>query len=176
MLLLSHASLLAFLVPTLVAGQSVQEVLSTQPELSQFRGLTTRFPNLLSTIGTNGGTLLAPSNAALTRYFNEVGVSDPATLSEADLRALLSYHSVPLALRSTDLSRTGGALLRTALTDPLLANLEGVPNVVFASAFGSTGEEVTPSGLRVYSGIGTPANVTIPDVRFDAGYIHIIDR
>jgi len=58
-----------------------------------------------------------------------------------------------------------------------LANLEGTANVVYASAFGSTGTEGEASPLKIYSGVGPEANVTRTDLEIEGGgLLHIIDR
>ncbi|KAJ2927551.1 hypothetical protein H1R20_g9545, partial [Candolleomyces eurysporus] len=169
--------ILTVLILTLFTNAAtVQEVIAERPELSRFNAITTRFPAVLRDLTVAGGTLLAPNNDAVSSFIASAGIPDVASITEASARELLSYHVLPLALRSTDLSRSGGALADTSLLDDRLANLQGSPNVVFASAFGSTGQEVAPSGLKIYSGVGTPSNVTTQDVVFDDGYLHVIDR
>ncbi|RXW23719.1 hypothetical protein EST38_g2137 [Candolleomyces aberdarensis] len=144
--------ILTVLILTLFTNAAtVQEVIAERPELSRFNSISTRFPAVLRDLTVSGGTLLAPNNDAVSSFIASAGIPDLASITEAAARDLLSYHVLPLALRSTDLSS---------------------PNVVFASAFGSTGQEVAPSGLKIYSGIGTPSNVTTPDVVFDDGVLN----
>ncbi|KAJ2915075.1 hypothetical protein MD484_g5331, partial [Candolleomyces efflorescens] len=169
-------ALLPFGIPLLANAATVQEVIAQRPELSRLNAITTRFPSVIRDLTVAGGTLLAPTNDAVSSFIASAGFSDVSSITEATARDLLSYHVLPLALRSTDLSRAGGALADTNLLNDELANLQGAPNVVFASAFGSTGQEIAPSGLKIYSGIGTPSNVTTSDVVFDDGYMHLIDR
>ena len=64
----------------------------------------------------------------------------------------------------------------TSLVDETYANLDGNPNVVFGSAFGSTGQDVVAGGLKIYSGIGESANVIGEELNFDSGVVHVIDR
>ncbi|KAF5318943.1 hypothetical protein D9611_013647 [Ephemerocybe angulata] len=172
----STAALLLIASPLLCFAISIQDAINQRPELSTLGAISTRFPSVLGDLTTQGGTLLAPNNDALTQYLNDAGVADIGSISEASAREVVSYHSLPLSLRSTDLSKEGGALVDTKLLSDTFANLAGQPNVVYASAFGSTGQEQAPTDLRIFSGIGTPANVTQSDVAFDDGFMHVIDR
>ncbi|TEB33757.1 FAS1 domain-containing protein [Coprinellus micaceus] len=151
------------------------EAIAGRRELSTLNAIATRFPSVLGQLNSTGGTFLAPTNDAISQYMQATG-TDISSVTEASARELISYHILPLSLRSTDLDRQGGALADTTLLSETFANLEGKANVVFASAFGSTGQETAPSGLRIYSGVGTPANVTTPDVAFDNGFLHVLDR
>ena len=153
------------------SGSSITAVLAATADLSTLSSILVQYPGLIANLS---GTLLAPSNSALEQYITSAG--GLSALTPAAISDLLSYHVLPSTYSSSDLSRSGGRLVDTSLRNPALANLEGAPQVVFASAYGSTGVASTPSDLRIYSGVGTPANVTRGDIPYEGGVIHVIDR
>lgn len=173
---LNHVVFALTASPLLSLAITVSEAIASRRELSTLNSIATRFPSVLGQLNSTGGTILAPTNDAISQYMQEVGVTDLSSVSEATARELISYHILPLSLRSTDLDKQGGAVADTTLLSEAFANLQGSPNVVFASAFGSTGQEQAPSGLKIYSGVGAPSNVTTPDVAFDDGFLHVIDK
>lgn len=170
------AALLAIASPLSCLAATLAEAISARDDLSTLLAIATRYPSVLGNLGTSGGTLLAPTNAALAAFLEAAGIPDLASVPESAAQDLVSYHILPTVLRSTDLVNPGGATSDTGLTAETYANLGGKPNVVFASAFGSTGVEPANTGLKIYSGVGVPANVTGADIEFDDGVIHIIDR
>ncbi|KAF6752630.1 FAS1 domain-containing protein [Ephemerocybe angulata] len=155
---------------------SIREAISQRGDLSTLNAISTRFPSILGDLASQGGTLLAPTNNALSSYINDAGIADIGSISEADARDLLSYHSIPISLKSADLTQTGGTIVNTKLMAEAFANLQGQPNVVYASAFGSTGQEQALGNLQIFSGAGAPANVTGSDLAWDSGFLHVIDR
>lgn len=171
------AALVLILSPiSLSFALSIREAISQRGDLSTLNAISTRFPSILGDLASQGGTLLAPTNNALSSYINDAGIADIGSISEADARDLLSYHSIPISLKSADLTQTGGTIVNTKLMTEAFANLQGQPNVVYASAFGSTGQEQALGNLQIFSGAGAPANVTGSDLAWDSGFLHVIDR
>ncbi|KAJ3536851.1 hypothetical protein NMY22_g5847 [Coprinellus aureogranulatus] len=145
-----RAALCFLLLPLpFVLGAGIAEVIAQTPELSSLNTiLTGQHPELLSQINSTTGTFFAPSNTALDSFI----------------------------VCSADMSVAGGKVADTRLDDSAYANLEGAANVVFASSYGSTGQDSAPSALKVYSGVGGEATITKPDIAYDGGLVHIVDR
>lgn len=159
-----------------VNAQTLSSVIEATPELSTLGAIAAAFPAVVGNLTSRPGTLLAPNNDAFAAYLAaagpNVGLGD---LSAEFVTDLLSYHYIPVPLKSEDLVAPGGAVAPTALTSGALANLGGDPQSVFASAYGSTGLAPTAGGLRIYTGAGNPANVTTADVELEDGtVVHII--
>ncbi|TFK19853.1 FAS1 domain-containing protein [Coprinopsis marcescibilis] len=166
--------ILAVSAPLLASSQTLTEVLSSRDDLSTLRTLVGQFPGLLDGVASAGGTILAPSNQAFANFLRAAGVDSPASLPTDTVRSLLTYHVLPQALDGETLSAPGGAVAETALASGAFANLGGGPNVLFASAYGSVGLDEEASGLKIYSGVGAPANVTTGDIVFNNGFVHVI--
>jgi hypothetical protein len=170
----SFLLLAGLFTPSLAA--TFQEVIRGRGELSALVAVAERFPSVLGNFTTEGGTLLAPANDALLRFLATFGIRDLASVSEATARDLVAYHILPQSLPNSNLTMQGGIVANTDLNSTAYANLGGAPNVVFASAFGSTGQFQSQGSLKIYSGVGPASNVTVVDLQFDNGYVHIIDR
>ncbi|KAJ2932366.1 hypothetical protein H1R20_g4684, partial [Candolleomyces eurysporus] len=155
-------------------GPDIATLIAQTAELSTLNSIITQYPGLLASLSSAAGTLLAPSNEALDAFIS--GQGGLASLTEDSIQDLVNYHLLPLSRSSADLSVAGGAIAETRLLDADYTNLAGTANVIFASAYGSTGQEVAPSGLKIYSGVGTSANVTSADLAFEGGLVHVIDR
>jgi hypothetical protein len=159
-------------------AQNLTQVLSSTPELSTLYSLLRRYPSILNNLPNLGGTVLAPSNEALTAAFNSQREGDiPLNITSPDvLEAFVSYHLLRGTYNRVNLTIAGGRVADTNLVDETYANLDGNPNVVFGSAFGSTGQDAVAGGLKLYSGIGEAANVIGEELNFDGGVMHVIDR
>ncbi|KAF9533551.1 FAS1 domain-containing protein [Crepidotus variabilis] len=171
----STSPLSLLLLSSCVTAASVQDVISQRSELSMLNTLVNRFPNTLNQLNQGGGTLLAPSNTAISKLLLSAGIQDITTVPESTVQDLMSYHILNLTLQSADLRKKGGVTVDTTLLKDQYANLGGRPNVIFSSAFGSVGEAPTATALNIYSGVGDPANVTTTDIGFDRGFVHVID-
>ena len=145
--------------------------------MTAFVELVSQFPDLVEAVSSSGGTILAPSNDALETFVGTLGPQGLHTIPEDTLRSVLTYHVLPKTLKSGDLTGKGGGIAETSLQGPEpFANLDGKANVVFASAFGSSGLQGNQAGpLKIYSGVGSPASVSTADVVFDKGVIHVIE-
>ncbi|CUS10353.1 unnamed protein product [Tuber aestivum] len=150
---------------TLAAGciaQSINELLSGVPELSNFTSLALTDPGFIATLsGASNITILAPNNQALKAV--------PAYITDhADhVRALLDYHVLNGTYRSGDFGDEP-KFWPTLLTHPHFVNLTvGEKQVVKAARMGDHG--------TVYSGLDRPAMVSRADMNFNGGLVHIID-
>jgi Fasciclin domain len=172
----TFVSLLA-LTTSAFAHSTLPEILATRSELTAFVGLVSQFPDLLQSVSSSGGTILAPSNSALTAFIAKLGPEGLKGVSNDTIRALLTYHVLSETLNGEALSARGGGIAETLLNGPeSLANLGGKANVVFASAYGSTGLEGSEAGpLRIYSGVGEPATVGAANIGFDGGVVHVLN-
>ncbi|KAH6897735.1 FAS1 domain-containing protein [Coprinopsis sp. MPI-PUGE-AT-0042] len=172
----TFVSLLA-LTSCAFAQRSLTDALGGRSELSSFVELVSQFPDLVESVSSSGGTVLAPSNSALTTFIGKLGPQGIHGVPTETVRAILTYHVLPETLKSGDLTAKGGAIAETSLKEPQsFANLGGEANVVFASAFGSIGLQGNEAGpLRIYSGVGNPANVSAADVEFEGGVLHVIE-
>ncbi|TEB26190.1 FAS1 domain-containing protein [Coprinellus micaceus] len=158
----------------LALAAGIAEVIAQTPELSTLNSiLTTDHPDLLAELNATAGTFFAPSNDALNAF---ISAADPNQLTAEVLKDLVNYHLSPTTLSAADLGQAGGKIAETKLSDPAFANLGGPANVVYASAYGSTGQDAAPGPLKVYSGIGGESTVTNPDIQYDGGLMHVIDR
>lgn len=103
-------------------------------------------------------TVFAPTNAAFESTLEELGVSKETLLgNETLLLGLLSYHVVPdVAAKAEDL--TDGQELTTLLgpSVPLTVELEGSTVVI--------------------EGVGSKAEVVVPDVEACSAVVHVIDN
>ncbi|TFK19854.1 FAS1 domain-containing protein [Coprinopsis marcescibilis] len=176
--------LLSTLIGSIASGwaHTLPQLIEAHDELSAFGTILGRFPDLLGNLTARGGTIFAPTNTAIRSFVSAEAGVDPEAIDLSSLTRELvsdffSYHYLPLSLRAEDLSVRGGALVETSLLRERLANLDGTPNVVYASAYGSTGLEIAPSPLKIFSGVGQESNVTTTDLEIEGGgFVHIIDR
>ncbi|KAF5318941.1 hypothetical protein D9611_013648 [Ephemerocybe angulata] len=173
-LLFASAFALLALLPFSIA-HGIAGVIAAHRELSTLSAIINQYPQLLEALTSTNGTFLAPSNAAIDTFVAAQG-ADLSAISNDTIQALVSYHLLPTALSAANLSVAGGAIAQTSLLSQAYANLQGASNVVYASAYGSAGQDSGPSGLKVYSGVGTPANVTSSDLAYPGGFVHVIDR
>ncbi|KAH6897988.1 FAS1 domain-containing protein [Coprinopsis sp. MPI-PUGE-AT-0042] len=172
----TFVSLLA-LTSCAFAHRTLTETLATRSELTSFVGLVSQYPDLVQSVSSSGGTILAPSNSALTAFIGKLGPQGLQGVSNDTIRALLTYHVLPETLNRDALAARGGGIAETSLSGPeSFANLGDKANVVFASAYGSTGLEGSEAGpLRIYSGVGEPADVGASNLGYDGGVVHVIN-
>lgn len=161
-------------VPLALAA-TLSEVLSQTPELSSlYTNFANYYPETLAELNTiTGATFFAPSNEAVDAF---IATLDESTHTPEFVNALGRYHFLTSILKAADLSVAGGVIAETALADGTYANLGGGPNVIYASAYGSTGQDISQGPLKVYSGAGEAATVTKPDLEYDGGVVHVVDR
>ncbi|KAI4088804.1 MAG: hypothetical protein L6R37_008148, partial [Teloschistes peruensis] len=118
---------------TAVHAQSLLEATAPYPQLSEFNGLLSAFPdvatNLLTNVTSilNRQTILVPSNDAFDNYRRQMG-SNISSLPSSDVADILNYHTLQGALSSPDIEQPGGLISSTALTDPQYANREVLNN------------------------------------------------
>jgi uncharacterized surface protein with fasciclin (FAS1) repeats len=155
-------------------ARNLTEVLSSTANLSRLNLLLSFYPGLLDSFASSETTLFAPSDEALDSFVLSQG--GPSNVSMETLGNLLAYHTVPTRLTTPSLTGTGGRIIDTTLEAPEFSNLGGRANVVYASAFGSIGQENEQGPLMLYSGVGGVANVTSADVEFDGGVMHVVDQ
>lgn len=171
--LLLYVCTLFFLIP-LALAHGIAGVIASNDDLSTLNSIITEYPELLDALATANGTFFAPNNDALDAFI--AAQEDPSALTPDIIQDLVAYHLLPLRHAAEELSAAGGQVVSTSLLDEAYANLEGAANVVFASAYGSTGQESVLGALKVYSGVGGEATVTRPNLEYSGGLVHVIDR
>ena len=174
------AFLLPYLCVLLVSAShalaaGIAEILAQTPELSALNTvLTTEHPEFLGALNSTAGTFFAPSDDAMSAFMSSI---DPNTFNPEVIKDLIAYHLLPGTFTARDLSVAGGFVADTSLTSAEYVNLDpGKPNVVFASAYGAAGLDSAEGPLKVYSGAGEAAAVIKPDLAYDGGFVHVVDR
>ncbi|KAJ3536719.1 hypothetical protein NMY22_g5906 [Coprinellus aureogranulatus] len=153
---------------------NLTEVLNSTPSVSRIGSILAVYPALLPNLTTAESTFFAPSDDALDSWILSQG--GPLNITMETLSDLIAYHILPRRVLSANLSSAGGVVVDTALTSPQHANLQGSPNVVYASAFGDDGQGNDQGSVSLYSGVGEAASITSGDVGFEGGVVHIIDH
>jgi uncharacterized surface protein with fasciclin (FAS1) repeats len=157
-LMLFHSLTVAALAAAAVSAQTLQQALSSTPELSNLTALVD--PAVFA--NATDVTLLAPSNEAFASFGRRatVNVSDPEVLA-----AVLSYHVLKSVVRSSDFQTTP-AFVPTLLESPRFTNVTG--GQVVKGALNGTDVIVTSGALQT-------SKVIQADISFDGGVIHVID-
>ncbi|KAJ3545568.1 hypothetical protein NMY22_g2382 [Coprinellus aureogranulatus] len=166
------ATILALLSGT--GALNLTELLNSTPSLSRIGSILAVYPNLLPNLTSAESTFFAPSDNALDSWILSQG--GPLNITMEVLSDLIAYHILPRRVSSANLSSAGGVVVDTALTSPQHANLQGSPNVVYASAFGDDGQGNDQGSVSLYSGVGEAASITSGDVEFEGGVVHVIDH
>jgi uncharacterized surface protein with fasciclin (FAS1) repeats len=141
------------------AQQSIGQIIALDSSFSLLNAALNR-ANLAATLeGAGPFTVFAPNNAA----FSAAGIrlSDITSMNPAVLTAILSYHVVNGAVRSTDIQ--AGINKET----PTLAGTAYVSNFVYGT---------TTDGNNVSYGISVNGSrVTRPDIAATNGVVHVVD-
>ncbi|KAF1932930.1 Fasciclin-domain-containing protein [Didymella exigua CBS 183.55] len=169
--MLSRFSILAFASAVLAQSNgtapSLTEALSSSAQLSSLAGVLA-LPGLAQLVqglsSAQNVTILAPSNAA----FASIGNATVQALANNTglLTALLQYHVLNGTYRSSAITNQS-VFVPTLLTNNLFTNVTG-GQVVEAV---TTGNNVT-----FFSGLLANSTVSMADVNFTGGVIHVIDR
>ena len=130
-------------------NKNLTQLISQTSELSALGSLLSSYPSIASEVASMSNvTLLAPNNYAIAA----LGTALLRSASEAEIRALLSYHVLQGEIRSSDLSRLP-VFAPTMLNNSNYANVTG-GQVVEAQT--SNGSDVTiTSGLKIQSTVVT---------------------
>lgn len=149
-------------------------VVGKRSDLSQIGAVLKSKPELVKTLGASGKiTLLAPSDSAIQKFTAQNG--ELSSLDANLVDKVLAYHALSGAAKSTDLNVPRGAIAKTFVAEPKLGENEN--QVLYASAYGSSGLAKEAGSLKVYSGLGQSSSVVADgaDIEFDGGVVHIID-
>lgn len=154
-----------------VAGQSLTEVLTSQPSLSNLTTYLSLYPTFLGELGSMSNiTLLAPSNMAFASALNSSTGAALATASGTDMiTALFSYH----ILNGTYSNFSAmPEFVSTALMPGMYANVTG-GQVVEVIA----GSNMANASTTFYSGyLQNTSIVANSTMNFTGGVVHIVDR
>ncbi|KAL8934739.1 MAG: hypothetical protein Q9216_005757 [Gyalolechia sp. 2 TL-2023] len=184
---------LHFIASATVHAQSLLDATAPYPQLSEFNGLLSNFPdvaaNLLTNISTGPEqqTILVPSNEAFDTYRlqNNANIS---SLSSPDIENILNYHTLQGALSSSDIQQPGGLISNTALTNETYANREVPANggrlsqVVFISSSDtSVGARIKArqidalSSADIQSGEGNEVTLEQTPGNWSGGLFYVVD-
>ncbi|KAK5942927.1 hypothetical protein PMZ80_003932 [Knufia obscura] len=151
---------IALALASTAVGQSLTEVLSSSPQLSNLTTLLQPYADQFSNL-TNI-TLLAPDNNAISTFLNTT--TGAAVASQPNLvQAILNYH----VLQGNYSNITNTSFIPTSLQSGAYANVTGGQRV---EAVPSDGNVTFFSGLLQNSSV---VNASIP---FDQGTVHIISQ
>lgn len=157
-----RAAALALAFASSALAQSLTEVLSSNPDLSNLTQLINSSQNADTLSQLSNITLLAPNNAAISEFLASPAAANFAS-SPSLVSAVLSYH----VIQGNYSNITNTSFLRTALTDRQYSLVSGGQRV---EAVANDGNVTFFSGLLQNSSV---VNASIP---FTGGTIHIIDR
>ncbi len=108
-----------------VSAQALTDVLSGAPELSTLTSIVTRYPQLVSQLGSaNNITILAPSNDAFTKLLASPAGARIAQNDSALIQAVLSYHVIQGSFPASSISDKP-AFVSTLLNSPTYTNVTG---------------------------------------------------
>merc|ERR1712036_115857 len=140
------------------AAQSLTDVLAANNDtLSSLTSLISADPALLEALGgASNITILAPSNDALATFLN-------STAGAA--AALLTYHVLNGTYPASAFTNTS-QFIPTLLSNSSYSNVTG-GQVVEARLRGET--------VSVFTGLLSASNVTVANVNFTGGVVHVID-
>lgn len=149
-----------------VHGQSLTDLISQTPDLSQLGTLLGQYPDLAQTLGgLSNITVLAPNNAALSALLNDSSVTAMVSADPGLVPAILTYHVLNGTIRSTDIQDTP-SFPKTLLTNSTYTNVTG-GQVVKA--------ETEDNSVVFTSGLLRQSRVATADVTFTGGIVHVID-
>ncbi|KAK3995222.1 Periostin [Cladorrhinum sp. PSN332] len=161
----SAARILAILsafLPTAVNAQSLDAILSKQPNLSTFRELVKTNAGIFTNL-PKGITVVAPNDDAFKRIGNWDQMRDNSTL----VAAILKYHILPKVVSMTSIIKGESAWSSSLLTDPAFSTVTGGQHLILTKQ---------PDGKVVFtSGFATRGTVLAEDVSFDSGLVQVID-
>ncbi|KAL9083349.1 MAG: hypothetical protein Q9165_008549 [Trypethelium subeluteriae] len=163
--MLFRLPLLLSLGVSCAAAQSLEDVLTGNPDLTSLVNALEEFPALLDELNSAQNiTVLAPNNAAFAALAatpaGQAAASDPSLLE-----AVLEYHVINGTYLACDIPATG-AFVPTLLTNTSYTNVTGGQRV----------EGVNQNGnVTFFSGGKAQSNVTQADITFNGGVVHIID-
>lgn len=150
---------LALALATTAFGQSLNEVLAGQPQLSQLATLLGQYNSSLSNL-TNV-TILAPDNTAVSAFLNSSTAG--ALSSEPQLvGSILNYH----VLQGNYSNVTNTSFIPTNLQPGAYANVTGGQRV----------GAVAGGNVTFFSGLLQNASVVNASIPFDQGTIHVINQ
>ncbi|KAL8936789.1 MAG: hypothetical protein Q9211_004016 [Gyalolechia sp. 1 TL-2023] len=189
-----HSTIVLHLLAAVAAhAQSLLDATAPYPQLSDFNELLSRFPdvaaNLLTNISTGPEqqTILVPSNEAFDTY-RQQNNANISSLSSSEVGNILSYHTLPGALSSSDIQQPDGLISNTALTNSTYANREVPANggrlsqVVFISTTSNTvGAKIKArqidalSSTDVKSGEGNQVTLEQTPGNWSGGLFYVVD-
>merc|ERR1712036_193451 len=148
------------------AAQSLTDVLAANNDtLSSLTSLISADPALLEALGgASNITILAPSNDALATFLNSTAGAAAAT-DPAAVAALLTYHVLNGTYPASAFTNTS-QFIPTLLSNSSYSNVTG-GQVVEARLRGET--------VSVFTGLLSASNVTVANVNFTGGVVHVID-
>ncbi|KAF4548866.1 Fasciclin domain-containing protein 3 [Elsinoe fawcettii] len=155
-----------------VAGQSIVQVLQSDPDLSTTLDVLNRLPDIVRTVtNTPGLTVFAPTNAAWERIFGPLNQGIPDLENRTNLLGeIIRYHVLPSRLPTSAINDRG-VFRPTLLTNNFLTTVR--PGQVIKALRVPT----NPVSFNITSGAGSQSIITKADIPFDkGGIVHVLGR
>lgn len=122
---LAFLSAVAFAAGSLAQTMNLTSLLASTPELSNLTTYVTMFPQLASQLGSAQNiTVLAPSNAAISKLLNGPRGAAIKSASNQTIADLLKYHVLQGVYPASTFNSTPD-FIPTLLTDPAETNVTG---------------------------------------------------
>ncbi|KAI9842228.1 MAG: hypothetical protein M1837_007373 [Sclerophora amabilis] len=163
---LRYLALAALAASASAQTMNLTAALQGSPDLSNLTTYVSLFPDLLDSLSSAENiTILAPSNDAFATLL-EGPMGESIMANDTDLiQAVLTYHVLNGTYASSAIMEEA-AFIPTLLNDPMYSNVTGGQRVEAMLV----GEDV-----YIFSGLGANSTVTMPDMNFTGGVIHVID-
>jgi uncharacterized surface protein with fasciclin (FAS1) repeats len=186
------------LLPLFIAAQTspadnLIAALAGYPALQNFSALVAKYPTAFNgaftNAGSNGVTVLAPSNQAFVTYASKNG---PLTnLTAEALSTLLSYHILDAALTSANFTAPLGLTIPTRLTGEKYNNRSAGQDLLQKFGAHATGQVVyaqpllaggkrrraeEEGGVQIQGGMSEVAKMLTLDGKWSGGYFHMVDQ
>ncbi|KAG0131308.1 FAS1 domain-containing protein [Tuber indicum] len=148
-------------------AQSIVELLSNTPEISNFTSLVSKYPDFTARLsGASNITILAPNDKAISSTMKMIS-TETGNHTE-HIESLLAYHVLKGTYRAVDFGDKP-EFLPTLLTSKMWANITaGESQVVKGVLMGDH--------AALYSGLSKASMVSKADINFTSGVVHIIDN
>lgn len=146
-------------------GQTLEEVLGKQKNLTTFRDLVRQYSDVYDDLPSSGVTIIAPNDGAFVKGQGWDAVED-------SIPVWLRYGILRGEVRLGDMSPGDTQTIPTLLDDSRYANVSDGQKV-FVTMQPSSGQG--SGDVVITSGVGTHITVVEADVPFDGGLVHIVE-
>ncbi|KAK3372223.1 fasciclin domain-containing protein [Podospora didyma] len=155
-------SSLAWSIRATAPAKNLGTVLAENTNLTTYLSLVKAYPDILLQLPSDDGvTLVAPNNAAFSKYQNW----DPN--NKELVTSLLQYHILQGVVLTASVPKGASNFATTLLKDPKWTNVTTGQQIVF---------DKQPDDLVVFtSGLGTRSTVVESDIPFTGGLVQVVE-